>query len=182
MRKELDKYYTPAWMVDGLKKHVNLDLQIVFEPFCGDGAISSKFDKSITNDIDENVKSDYSLNMRLYENFNYVFKRIPHDWIITNPPYKNCAGIVTNALNMGIPIAMLLRLSFLEPCEDRIHVPSPDLLIVTSRYSFTRDGKNDSATTAWFVWYNSNNFTYIQKQNGIIIQGQRGIRRIIKPK
>jgi hypothetical protein len=49
---------------------------------------------------------------------------------------------------------MLLRLSYLEPCNNRAEFLSvnPPSLIVLPRISFTGDGKTDNVTCAWFVW------------------------------
>jgi hypothetical protein len=50
---------------------------------------------------------------------------------------------------------MLLRLSYLEPTEDRgawLNSHPPTDLIVLPRISFTGNGKTDSVTCAWIVW------------------------------
>jgi hypothetical protein len=78
------------------------------------------------------------------------------DWIVTNPPFNVAAQIVPNAFNHAVKgIAMLLRLSYLEPVEDRgawLNSHPPSDLIVLPRISFTGDGKTDSVTCAWMVW------------------------------
>lgn len=49
---------------------------------------------------------------------------------------------------------MLLRVSFLEPCNDRAEflAAHPPRLFVLPRISFTGDGKTDNVTCAWYVW------------------------------
>lgn len=78
------------------------------------------------------------------------------DWVVTNPPFNQAALIVPLAYSFaGIGIAMLLRLSFLEPVEDRgawLNKHPPTDLIVLPRISFTGNGKTDSVTCAWMVW------------------------------
>ena len=87
--------------------------------------------------------------------------RDEYHWIITNPPYSSltCLGIAQEALRYSkIGVALLLRLSFLEPTRsagsrgDWLKDNPPDRLIVLPRYSYTRNGKTDSVTTAWHIW------------------------------
>jgi hypothetical protein len=158
-RKKLDKYYTPAWMVEGLINIADINRSCtIFEPFNGDGAISRYFPHAITNDIDGN--SENSLDMIYRKHWESLTYKRNISYIITNPPYKYyennykylASHFVRIALSLGVNVAMLLRLSFLEPCKDRLDILKPDLLLPTNRHSFTGTG-NDSVTTAWHVWY-----------------------------
>jgi len=98
-----------------------------------------------------------------------------YDWVVTNPPFSLAFPILKTAwANAKVGVAMLLRLSFLEPTSE---VPTAfrkdkwaeemagrgewleehranltDMLIFGSpRPSFTITG-TDSVTTAWVVW------------------------------
>lgn len=98
------------------------------------------------------------------------------DWCITNPEFNIAARVLPLALEHArVGIAMLLRLTYLEPCEDRdewLAVHPPNHQIVLPRMSFktvithdTATGKDkisttDSATCAWYCWYR---FTKEQK-------------------
>jgi hypothetical protein len=84
-------------------------------------------------------------------------KRYDHAWEAMNEhPDGECAfKILTNALFTCKKVAMLLRLSFLEPTRERgpwLAKNPPDLVIVLPRISFTGDGKTDSVTCAWMIW------------------------------
>lgn len=75
--------------------------------------------------------------------------------VATNPPFNEANRIVPAFVRAGHRCAFLLRLSWLEPTEDRQeflagHPPSG--VIVLPRYSFTVDGKTDSVTAAWMLW------------------------------
>lgn len=78
------------------------------------------------------------------------------NWVVTNPPFNVAPKIVPLAVEKAFNgVAMLLRLSYLEPCAGRMrwlaeHPPTKQ--IVLPRISFTGDGKTDSVTCAWFVW------------------------------
>jgi hypothetical protein len=57
-----------------------------------------------------------------------------------------------------VGVALMLRISFTEPTA-HIHprgpwleVNPPKRQLVLPRYSFTQNGRSDSATTCWFVW------------------------------
>lgn len=140
----------------------------VFEPCVGDGVIvramrdilgdSVSF---VTNDIDPNVEADYHLDACSDSTWARVVAECgPIDWVVTNPPFgpkghPQCVPITKLAWMMARKgVIMLLRLSFLEPCEDRAEFLSdnPPSIISVPRISFTGDGHTDNVCTPWFVW------------------------------
>jgi hypothetical protein len=76
------------------------------------------------------------------------------DWVVTNPPFNQAEKIVRNSLESAKSVAMLLRLSFLEPCKNRRDLITgiSKLILINPRPSFTGDGKTDSTSVAWFIW------------------------------
>lgn len=77
------------------------------------------------------------------------------EWIVTNPPFNEANRLVPFFVASAPHVAVLLRLSWLEPTQDRgdwLHAHPPDGLIVLPRHSFTGNGKVDSVTTAWMIW------------------------------
>ena len=78
------------------------------------------------------------------------------DFTITNSPFALAPKILPLAYEYSkYGVAMLLRLSYLEPCKNRAvwlaeHPISK--IISIPRISFTGDGKSDFVATAWFVW------------------------------
>lgn len=158
-RKELDKYYTPEKTVRQLIKVLPFDIKgSVLDPFCGTGNIINCFNNNdtYTNDIDKSVEAHLHLDLSINSNWFGLFNLIEPDWIITNPPYTNAIYYVEKSVGIAKKGAIfLLRLSFLEPCKDRItflQTNPPDLLVVTPRISFTDNGKTDSTTTAFFIF------------------------------
>jgi hypothetical protein len=87
-----------------------------------------------------------------------------YDWIITNPPYNQAPAILPLALdNCRVGMAMLLRLSYLEPSRNRARWlaehPPAKLIVFNPRPQFRADtGGTDSVTTAWFIWHRFGNF------------------------
>lgn len=157
MRKNLDQYYTPTNAVNNLLD--NLDFPIngsVLEPCNGKGAISNILrDRDIsviTNDIDPKNSSDFHVDVSISTNW----KSLPKvEWIITNPPFNLASQIIPLAYeNSILGVIALLRLSYIEPCKNRVDFLQkypPCQMLVTPRISFTGKG-TDSITTAWFVW------------------------------
>lgn len=137
---------------------------VIFEPCCGKGDISKilleKNYNVVTNDIDVEVEADF--------HFDSTKICLSSDWIITNPPFKDAPKMIPLFYEKAREgVICLLRLSYLEPCQNRrdflVKFP-PSFVFVNKRVSFTNDGKSDSCTTAWIIWKknsNSNNVDFI---------------------
>jgi hypothetical protein len=131
----------------------------VLEPCSGDGAIveplkeEARITSVRTNDLDRRFVADShddATDPRWWSSLPQ------HDWVITNPPFVDAHQIVPLACKHAKEgVAMLLRITYLEPCEGRavwLAENPPDGLIVLPRISFTGDGSTDSATCAWMIW------------------------------
>ena len=160
-RRKLDQYFTPEAAVTELLARAPIisPHHIVLEPCSGMGSIAVPLIchgcSVLTNDVDPAMPADEHADMTLEENW----ARHEVDWFVSNPPFSKAHIIVPYAVRYArIGAAMLLRLSFLEPTEDRqprgefLERRPPDMQIVLPRISFTGDGKTDSVTCAWFVW------------------------------
>ena len=82
-----------------------------------------------------------------------------HEWTITNPPFNKALPILKNAWRCSANVAMLLRITYLEPTKQRAPLLSEladhQVALIpfgSPRPSFTEDGRTDAATVAWFVW------------------------------
>jgi hypothetical protein len=144
-------------MTDRLLEHVQITGRVL-EPCSGKHDIASPLIRAglavDTNDIDPQVFATTNIDYLSQVFLTSTNER--YDWVVTNPPFKNAMAMLRKALresNCGA--AFQLRLSFLEPTEDRVDFLRqfpPTTVIVLPRYSFTGDGKSDSVTTAWMVW------------------------------
>jgi hypothetical protein len=86
----------------------------------------------------------------------------PSDFVVSNPPFACCQPIIEQAYaHVRCGVIMLLRLSYLEPCNNRAAflAAHPPALIVLPRISFTGDGKTDSVACAWMIWDKTGAFT-----------------------
>lgn len=157
MRRRLDQYFSPRWATKVLTRHHNIAGSI-FEPCSGLNDIADELrqhGRVLTNDIDPAMPADCHLDAADPN----LWVGSCYDWVISNPPFNVCQPIIEHAfVHSKIGMAMLLRLSYLEPCNNRaafLILNPPDQVIVLPRISFTGNGKTDSVTCAWFVWIHS---------------------------
>lgn len=129
----------------------------VLECCAGDGKIAEVVNRRAGVDMYENdIDPQYGSQWNFDASQAWPNNIGRHSWVVTNPPFNAAARIIPLAYEHAMDgIAMLLRLSFLEPVEDRgawLNANPPTKLVVLPRISFTGDGKTDSVTCAWMVW------------------------------
>lgn len=169
MRIVNDAYYTPVPIYQFLADRLKLKNKIIFDPCCGKEHPTYKAfgdkNKIVENDIDRDVIAHYHSDAT-YDGvwLNYPDEFLQH-WTITNPPFnKSLLPIVNNALQFSSEgVAMLLRLSFLEPTKNRREILGDNLWGKTLKAVYPVNprpqfdpSKNgtDSCTVAWFIWGN----------------------------
>jgi hypothetical protein len=107
----------------------------------------------VTADIDPAAPVDHHLDMRLAESWASM---PPVDWVVSNLPFNVAIDILPKAVEHArVGVAVILRLTFLEPVEARAAWLAAHPLtkqIVLPRYSFTGDGNVDSVTCAWMIY------------------------------
>lgn len=110
----------------------------------------------ITNDINPSSDAEFHSDAA----YGPSWRQWAPKWVVTNPPFVKARDIFEHAhANATDGVALLLRLSFLEPTDDRGELLwrlPPDELIVLPRISFTGDGNTDSVTCAWMIWHKAN--------------------------
>lgn len=154
-RRANDFYPTPAHATEALLRYVVI-AGTVLECCSGQDDITSVLKRKglnvTTNDIDPAMPADTHEDATKDP---FWADKYP-DWVISNPPFSVAPPIVERAYSAARwGSAMLLRLSYLEPCKNRaewLSAHKPTHLIVLPRISFTGDGKTDNVTCAWFVW------------------------------
>lgn len=163
-RRPMDFYETSKEAVDALVEHYLgkefLTEDQLLEPCAGDGAIAKALGEHgyrnvWCNDLDPARAGHTHLDARTHD-FAYPAPGfVPVDAVVTNPPFNQAFDILKNLYSQVDAIALLLRLTFLEPTKDRgpwLAKNPPNRVIVLPRYSFTGDGKTDSVTCAWMIW------------------------------
>jgi hypothetical protein len=165
-RQPLDFYPTPSlltWALLGSHRFVPWrNKATVLEPCNGEGAISDVLKESglfrlvDTADIDETKPA--ALTMDAADPGAWA-RMARYDWVISNPPYSQAPAILPLAFqNCRVGMAMLLRLSYLEPCENRARWlaehPPAKLIVFNPGPKFRADTSgSDSVTSAWFIWH-----------------------------
>lgn len=164
-RIRLDLYETDALVTKALTDRVEIN-GTVLEPCCGSGQISRvlmtlpSVTRITTNDIDPTHRADFHLDASDPDSWDDAFSLPVSDWVVTNPPFSLANSITANAFRSTRKgMAMLLRLSFLEPCEKRAEFlkNSADNLVLiiplNPRPQFRDDIKGgDKVTVCWYVW------------------------------
>jgi hypothetical protein len=166
IRRDEDFYATARWMTQALLRRcplTNLSLWNgrLVEPCCGDGAIVLALPSDLdvlTNDVVARggMLPEFLLDATLPETWAAFARTGKLDAAVTNPPFNEALAIVQQAYSaVEIGVVMLLRLSWLEPTEDRgpwLQTHPPTRVIVMPRYDFRGDGKTDSVCAAWMLW------------------------------
>lgn len=183
-RAERDFYPTPSKLVKVLLDRVEVS-GIVYEPCAGDGHIVRPLLEQTSNPI---IASDIAFSPAMSELCRTYGSRVDYwlsdvsipsfwagrfgfigddesefsprpQWVITNPPFNQAESIIPLAFNYATEgVAMLLRLSFLEPTKgrgnwlaDHQYCLSNLIILGSPRPSFTGKG-TDTCTVAWMVW------------------------------
>lgn len=169
-RRPMDFYETSKEAVDALVEHYlrkefHKEASIL-EPCSGDGALAralvlNGYEFVWRNDLDQTRMAHTHQDART---FNFSSKT---ELAVTNPPFNQAFDILKNLHPQMNAIALLLKLTFLEPTKDRgpwLAKNPPNKLIVLPRHSFTGDGKTDSVTCAWMIWDK-----YLSGENAVVI-------------
>lgn len=160
-RIQNDFYPTAQALTEELLKIVDITGQVL-EPCAGDGAIAEMFTGYIANEPypAPDFHPDYLLDATLPESWAQFDADGGCDWVVTNPPFNKASAILPLAFQHArIGVAFLLRLSYLEPCDDRADWLQQysdslvQLMPFSPRPRFRADTNgSDSVTCAWFVW------------------------------
>jgi hypothetical protein len=160
-RRTFDFYETPPHYVTALQKVIGVPRGSLIEPCVGKGALIDlvKVDGIWrTNDLNPRRMAHTHLDASKVR----TWRRLtdsgtqPFTWGITNPPFRRMLPIVRLMLGYCRNVAVLARLSFLEPTFARglfwkRWTPGVEVILLP-RYSFTGNGKSDNQTCVWLVW------------------------------
>ena len=168
-RHEDDFYATPFWMTRALLRRLPSLTQVtgrLVEPCVGDGAILRELygwhttADVLTNDIVKRgaILPEFLLDATRRATWQAFARTGRLDVVVSNFPFDVSFGIVTQAYEAAqVGLALLLRLSWLEPVNDPprgawLQLHPPTRLIVLPRHDWRGNGSTDSVTSAWMLW------------------------------
>ena len=146
-----DFYPTPTYVTQVLLDNETFEGEI-WEPACGDGAISEMLKKS-----GYSVYSTDLINRNYGDaHFDFMLSNRKTDNIITNPPFNIGTKFTIHALGLAKrKVAIFNKLSFLEGKERREKIYSLNFLktvyVFSQRVTFNQDSGGMLAF-AWFVF------------------------------
>ena len=163
-RHPLDFYETAPWQVDALTDNLPELAGSICCPCVGDGSLMERLKSNrpdigpfVTNDIDPQRKADVCGDATKPETWQLLLSKAGGiDWVVENPPFNAEYQILQQAYHTArLGVIFMARISFAEPTRERgpwLAKHPYDKRITLERYSFTGNGKSDSATTDWLVW------------------------------
>jgi hypothetical protein len=158
LRRPADLYETSARFTHALMERVPI-AGTVLEPCVGPGAIATELraHSTIREVRTNDALSEHAADTHGDATDPRWWRSQPApEWVVSNPPFASALPIARLAVAQARRgVALLLRLSFLEPTRDRgtwLAAHPPTTLLVLPRASFTGDGRCDSVTACWCVW------------------------------
>lgn len=160
-RKAADFYPTPPDVTVALMRWLDLEgVEVIWEPACGDGAMSVVLEAYAGRVISSDLRPDSGYG-RGGVNFLATAPdegmEFRPDWIISNPPFNLAAKFIEHALSITPNVAMLLKATYWNAKSReklfRDHPPS-HILPLTWRPAFleAERGSSPLMDVMWVVW------------------------------
>jgi hypothetical protein len=156
-RRELDFYPTPPEVTHALMNFLKLDKCKIWEPACGNGAMSEVIESYGHLVHSSDVRhTGYGIG-----NLDFLDSNLTADAIITNPPFNISQDFIKHALNQAPVVAMLLKVNYFHAqCRIELFENNPPayVLALTWRPDFHYQTRKPGEKAAppmevcWFVW------------------------------
>jgi hypothetical protein len=166
-RRDLDHYPTPAWVVEALAEHVDLQGKGIWEPACGTGEMCQAL---VACGAAYAHGTDIAEHGYPYQHAAVDFTQpgnnsglIHYDGIVTNPPYGERGKLAEQFILSGLQkmgdygfLALLLPSDF-DHAKTRYHLFGDcpwfaGKIVLTKRIKWFDGPASPSANHAWFVW------------------------------
>lgn len=152
-RRELDFYPTPPEVTIALMDFLDLPKGTIWEPACGDGAMSKVLESYGHQVISTDIRSD------VYGTGGVDYFTTAHncDAIITNPPFNTSEEFIRKAIGEAKVVAMVLKSQYWH-AKKRFELfkkyPPAYVLPLTWRPDFLSGEKGGAPTMEciWTVW------------------------------
>ncbi len=157
-RRELDFYPTPTECTVALMNFMKFPKMRIWEPCCGDGAISKVLLEYGHDVFSSDIHTDYGEEMDFF-----FVREVGCDAIITNPPFNLSEEFIIKSIQTCDIVCMLLKSQYwhAKKRQSLFNKSVPEwVLPLTWRPDFTNGG-NGSPTMdmCWTVWTKNKSFT-----------------------
>lgn len=147
-----DYYPTPPEATHALMSFLKLDLCTIWEPACGNGAMSKVLEQYGHNVISTDLReSGYGES-----DVDFLSANRECEAVITNPPFGIAAEFITHGLRNAGTVAMLLKAHYWHAAKRRKlfeEHPPAWVLPLTWRPNFLEGrGKSPTMDFQWTVW------------------------------
>lgn len=160
-RRGLDFYPTPANVTQALVDFFSIKGLKIWEPACGDGAMSVVLEKAGNNVISTDIRqSGYGI-----PGIDFLLNTKECDAIITNPPFFLSEKFIEHAIGQAVFVAMLLKSQYWHSSKRLLlfhrHRPSY-VMPLTWRPDFLNGERGGAPTMEmlWTVWTPNARKTY----------------------
>ena len=158
-RRELDFYPTPANVTVALMNFLQLPKQKIWEPACGDGAMSVVIQQFGHDVHSSDIRAGYG------EQKDFLESTVECDSIITNPPFNLSERFIVHAMTIAkLNICMLVESQYWHASKRAKlfnSYPPSWVLALTWRPDFMNGERGGAPTMecCWIVWNKGNNDT-----------------------
>ena len=164
-RKPMDFYPTPPEATDALyvflsRENLMTPGDRIWEPACGDGAISRYLIAKRHAVFSSDIRTDSGYGWGGLD-FLQTADRTDCDWIITNPPFNVSEAFIDKCLSLDVPFALLLKSQYWhgQRRHKLFYKRTPYAVCpLCWRPDFTGGGSS-LMDMAWTVWTTKNELT-----------------------
>ncbi len=144
--KDEDFYETPENATETIIKYIPNNIKTIWEPCCGNRAMSKVFEKYGYNVISTDINMGEEYNFFSYE------PKQEYDIIITNPPFSYKTEFLKRSFELNKPFILLLPITTLEGIN-RYNIFKDNkisLIVLNRRINFMRN-KSNYFNCSWFL-------------------------------
>ena len=172
-RRELDFYPTPPEVTRALLDFWRLPRGVIWEPACGDGAMSRVLEDYgygvISSDLRDSGYGDSGVDFLSCDQKSC-------DAIVTNPPFRASEAFIRRALSIAPNVAMVLKSQYWHAAKRRqlfAEHPPAYVLPLTWRPDFMGGERGGAPTMEvhWTVWIAGNHDTKYRLLSKPSLQG-----------
>ena len=153
-RRELDFYPTPPKATHAIMAFLNLPISCIWEPACGNGAMSEVIKKYNHDVISSDIRDDTGYGTGKIDFLHGITPKKQIDAIITNPPFYLSVEFIIRAISIAPTVAMLLKSQYWHSAKriDLFNNHPPSFVLPLSWRPDFGGGGAPTMDVLWTVW------------------------------